>query len=181
MVSGPGSALPESLPTLLVCRGLSSHLHIQAPSQGQGSIPTGVRGGQDTEVLVPAILPTECGLLGISLLHSRPRVPHLYKGWLIFEEPFQPFRVNAHVSVLPHAQNRFKGRKCLSWNVYHKVNSNLSQGCQNNFHPGCCWVALCLPDTLRPFAAFFCFSHSRQGFFLGMCSQRRGPSCYGDL
>lgn len=138
MVSGPGSVLPESLPALLVCRGLSSHLHSQAPSQGQGSIPTGVWGGRDTEVLVPAILPTGCGLLGISLLHSRPRVPHLYKGWLIFEEPFQPLCVNAHVSVLPHAQNRFKGRKCLSWNVYHKVNSSLSQGCQNNFHPGCC-------------------------------------------
>ena len=35
--------------------------------------------------------------------------------------------VRMHVSTLPHIQNLFKGRKCLSWNMFHKVNPNLNQ------------------------------------------------------
>lgn len=85
--SGPSDArIPANLDGM---QGPSSHFCIQVPTcQGQGAIPAGVWGGQDTQVLVLVILSTGGGLLGISLLHSEPRVPHLYQGWFILVEPF---------------------------------------------------------------------------------------------
>lgn len=69
-------------------QGPSSRFCIQAPRVRGREPSLQVWGGQDTQVLVLAVLSTGSGLLGISLLHPEPRVPHLYKGWVILVEPF---------------------------------------------------------------------------------------------
>ena len=63
---------------------------------GVSTLPLGPKSGAElrpskcvgclgyTQVLVSAILPAGCELLGISLLCFRPELPYLKKGWFIF-------------------------------------------------------------------------------------------------
>lgn len=88
-VLGPG--VPEPPANLDgVQRTQPSPPHPGPGCQGQGSIPTGMCHGQDTQVLVPTMLSTGCGLLGIGPLLSRPQVPPLQEGWFMIEEPASP-------------------------------------------------------------------------------------------
>ena len=179
MASVPGSAGPEPLPALMACKGPGPHLCIRAPSVG-GRGPSLCR-GQDPRVLVPTTLSMGRGLLGICLLRSRHQVPHSHKGWLVFEEPRQPLCVNVHPSGSPHAQNHLRGRKCLSWNVWHEVNCSPGQGCQNSFLP----IESPFASQLPSGPLEHCSSRAQPSLsvfliILGMWSQQSGPSRLGD-
>lgn len=127
MVSALGWEVPGSLPTLVAGEGPSSRFCVQAPSVGAGSVPTGAWGCQDAQVVVAAAVPLGCGLLSISRLHPRPRSLSIHaKAGSPSKGPPSPLVQMHTLSVPSCAQNRFKGRECLSWNVWHEVNSSLA-------------------------------------------------------
>lgn len=81
-----------------------------------------------------------------------------------------------------HVQNHFKGRHCLSWNVWHEANSSPGQPCQDSFLPLESPFAVQLPSgPLEHCSTEAQPSLSVFPIIPGMCSLQSGPSCLGVL